>query len=223
VRGRFNPCCPLYAADASDSDDYIGGDSVEGKDTNKLLEGDAVNGIATKTPVPAPEPTQEDLIQPDVIPTKEPVAKPAPTEIPTPKPKPTAKPAPRPTPKKPRRGPLLCQHPCLRMRLPVPGLEVSKAAIAEIVMKRTAENFFGLLTTERKFTLSLVLENKGAATSYYTVVTLKSGDTSILTSDPEKEPGHVMPGSRLDVVYSLIVLGSYSGDLKLPAFCKSYS
>jgi hypothetical protein len=153
-----------------------------------------------------------------------PVVKPQPTEIPeipTPRPKPTAKPYVKPTPKKSAPRPTAVPTPVpTRAPIAFPGLEVSKAVISEIVMKRTAENFFGLLTTERKFTLNLVLENKGTSTSYYTVVTLKSGDTSLLTSDPEKNLGTVMRGSKLDIVYSLIVLGSYGGDLKLPLSVK---
>jgi hypothetical protein len=218
---------PAYATDTnygpSDSSDYLTSDSVEGKDTNKLLDGDLVDGVPTKVPAPAAT-ANEDMIEPDVVPTKAPVVKPQPTEIPeipTPRPKPTAKPYVKPTPKKSAPRPTAVPTPVpTRAPIAFPGLEVSKAAISEIVMKRTAENFFGLLTTERKFTLNLVLENKGPSTSYYTVVTLKSGDTSLLTSDPEKNLGTVMPGSRLDIVYSLVVLGSYGGDLKLPLSVK---
>jgi hypothetical protein len=204
---------PGYGADSnygpSEESDFITGDSVEGKDTNGLMDGSLVDAIATKTPYPTPEP--EPTLAP---PVKEPTPKPQPTAIPTPKPRPTPKKAaPRPTPVPPTPVPT-------RAPAAFPGLEVSKAAITETVMKRTAENFFGLLTAERKFTLSLVLENKGATGSYYTIANLKSGDTSVLTSDPEKNLGTVLPGSRLDLVYSLVVLGSYDGDLKLPLSLK---
>jgi hypothetical protein len=219
----------IYATDTnygpSESGDYLTSDSVEGKDSNKMLEGDAVQGIPTK--VPAAEPTAGDLIEPDVVPTRAPVVKPEPTEVPTARPMPTEKPVEKPTPK-PTPRKITHQHISHAVPTPVPtraavafpGLEVTRASISEIVMKRTAENFFGLLATERKFTLNLVLENKGASTAYYTVVDLKSGDTSILTNDPEKNIGTVMPASRQDVVYSLVVLGSYSGDLKLPLSVK---
>jgi hypothetical protein len=202
----------VYAADTnygpSEEGDFITSDSVEGKDTSGLLDGSLVDGIPTKTPYPTPEP--EDTIAPPPPPV-EPTPKPKPTAVPTAKPRPTPKKvAPRPTPVPvPTRPPV-----------GFPGLEVSKAVISEIVMKRSAENFFGLLTAERKFNLSLVLENKGGTASYYTVVNLKSGDTSVLTNEPEKNLGTVLPGSRNDLVYSLIVLGSYDGDLKLPLSLK---
>lgn len=210
-----------YAADnnygPSDSDDFLTSDSVDGKDTGGLLDGSLVDGIPTKTPYPTPA---EDIIEPDVVPTKEivrPTPKPEPTEEPTPKPKATAKP----TPKKITPRATVPPTPVpTRAAIAFPGLEVSKAAITETVMKRSMENYFGLLTTERKFTLNVVLENKGATAAYYTIVNLKSGDTSVLTNEPEKNLGTVMPGNRLDLVYSLVVLGSYDGDLKLPLALK---
>jgi hypothetical protein len=184
---------------------------VEGKDTNSLLDGGLVDAIPTKTPVPTPEP--EDTIAP----TKEPTPKPEPTAVPTkPRPKPTPKkaaPTPRPTPVPPTPVPT-------RAPLSFPGLEITRATIAEIAMKRDLDNYFGLFITERKFTVTVSFANKGATAAYYTTVSLKSGDTSVLTNEPDKNLGTVMPGSSQDLVYPLVVLGSYDGDLKLPLALK---
>jgi hypothetical protein len=160
--------------------------------------------VPTKTPVPA-EPT----IAPE--PTAEPTPKPAPK--PTPKPKVIIK-------KVIVRETVVTTPVPARAQAQFPDIAISKATILEIVGRKTAANFYGLLSTDRKFTLTLSLANNGRSTAMYTTAELKSGHTSVIPSEPEKNLGTVLPGSKMDLVYSLVVLASYDGDLKLPLTLK---
>ncbi|HRU38853.1 MAG TPA: hypothetical protein P5511_03170 [Candidatus Goldiibacteriota bacterium] len=201
----------ILAYGPSDSDEFLTSDAVESKDTSGLIEGDVVDALPTKTPKPAPtlEPVEE--LEPEPVPTP----RPKPTAVPTPKPRPTVKraaPTPVPTPV-PTAVPA-------RPQAVFPGILISKSSIDEIALKKSADNLFGLLATERKFKLTLTLENKGATTSYYTVATLKSGHTSVLMPESEKNIGTVLPGTSLELVYPVIVLASYDGDVKLPLSLK---
>jgi hypothetical protein len=184
---------------SSGDSDYIQAGTVEQKQTGDMLDSGAVEAKATKTPVPVAAPTRA----------------PEPTAVPTPRPRPAPvikKAAPRPT-RVPTPAPT-------RAAAAFPDLAISKANIEEIKQKGTVNNFYGLLSTDRKFTLTLSLENRGTSTALYTTVELKSGHVSILTNEPEKNLGSILPGSKLDLVYPVMVLASYDGELKLPLSLK---
>ncbi|MBP7793339.1 MAG: hypothetical protein KA120_09825 [Candidatus Goldbacteria bacterium] len=184
-----------YDYSIQEDNDYLQSEEVEKKDTGELIDSGIVDAKPTKTPIPTatPEPT----LEPTPKPTQKP--KPKPTPIPTPKPDPVTK---------------------IIKPVPFPSISITRTSILEIAQKKNLSNFFGLLSPERKFTLTLQIENSGPSTSYYTNVQLKSGHPSILIAEPEKNLKTILPGSRFDLVYNMVVLASYDGDLKLPLILK---
>ncbi|MCX8093966.1 MAG: hypothetical protein N3E50_07380 [Candidatus Goldbacteria bacterium] len=186
-----------YDYSTQEESDYLQSGEVEKKDTGELIDSGLVEAKPTKTPIPTPTP--------------EPTPKPTPKPIPKPKPKPTPVPTPEPKP-----------TPVPKIIKPVefPAISITKTSILELAQKKNLSNFFGLLSPERKFNLTLQIENSGQTSAYYTVVQLKSGHPSILIAEPEKNLKTVIPGSRLDLVYNMVVLASYDGDLKLPLSLK---
>jgi len=188
-----------YSSHQEESD-YLQSGEVEKKDTGELLDSGIVEAKPTKTPIPTPTP------------------KPEPTPIPTekPKPKPTPKPTIKPTPI-PQPTPVV-----IKTIKPAefPAISITKTSILELAQKKNLSNFFGLLSPERKFNLTLQIENAGPSAAYYTTAQLKSGHPSILIAEPEKDLKTVLQGSRLDLVYNMVILASYDGDLKLPLTLK---
>lgn len=182
--------------------DYLQSGNVDKKDTGEMLDAGTVTAKATKTPVP--------VVAPTTPPAPEPTAEP--TARPTPRPKPIIKKIThrvvQPTPEP------------VRAQAQFPDIAISKAVILEVEGKKTAANFYGLLSMDRKYSLTLSMENKGTSTAMYTTAVLTSGHTSVLVSDPEKNLGTVMPGAKLDLVFPVVVLVSYDGDLKLPLTLK---
>ncbi len=186
-----------YDYSTQEESDYLQSGEVEKKDTGEMLDSGLVEAKPTKTPVPTP--TLKPTPEPTPKPTSKPVIKPTP--VPTPEPKPT------PVPKtiKPAQ---------------FPAISITKTSILELAQKKNLSNFFGLLSPERKFNLTLQIENVGSTSAYYTIAQLKSGHPSILIAEPEKNLKTILPGSRLDLVYNMVVLASYDGDLKLPLTLK---
>lgn len=204
--GTYNSAPAGNTQSDENGSDFLQSGSVQKQDNSEMLESGEVTAKPTKTPVPAAVPTE--------IPAEIPTAAPAPTEVPTPKP------APRPVHRpKPVKHTEYKPEP-VRAQPQFPDIAVSKAAILEIVGKKTAANLFGLLSTDRNFTLTVSITNKGTTTGMYTTATLVSGHASVLTSQPEKNLGSILPGSSQDLVYPVVVLASYDGDLKLPLTLK---
>lgn len=182
-----------YDYSTQEESDYLQSGEVEKKDTGELLDSGLVEAKPTKTPIPTPTP------------------EPTPKPTPKPEPKPTRAPTPKPTPVTVTK---------IIKPAAFPAISITKTSILELAQKKNLSNFFGLLSPERKFTLTLQIENAGPATAYYTSTYLKSGHPSILIAEPEKDLKTVLRGSRLDLVYNMIVLASYDGDLKLPLTLK---
>lgn len=186
-----------YDYSTQEESDYLQSGEIEKKDTGELIDSGLVEAKPTKTSVPTP------TTEPTTKPTPKPTPKPKPTPIPTPIPKPT---------------PVTVTK--IIQPAVFPAISITKTSILELAQKKNLSNFFGLLSPERKFTLTLQIENAGPYTAYYTRAQLKSGHPSILIAEPEKELKTVLTGSRLDLVYNMIVLASYDGDLKLPLTMK---
>lgn len=188
-----------YDYSVKEESDYLQSGEVEKKDTGELLDTGLVEAKPTKTPTPTPEPTPEPTPKPK--PTPKSTHKPKPTPVPTPKPIPT----PIPTTIKPES---------------FPAITITKTSILELAQKKNLSNFFGLLSPERKFNLTIQIENAGPSSAFYTTAKLKSGHPSILIAEPEKDLKTILPGNRLELVYNMVVLASYDGDLKLPLSLK---
>ncbi len=188
-----------YDYSTQEESDYLQSGEVEKKDTGELLDTGLVEAKPTKTPIPTP--TKEPAPEPTPKPTPKPKPKPKPTLIPTPIPEPT---------------------PVTKIIKPMqfPAISITKTSILELAQKKNLSNFFGLLSPERKFNLTLQIENEGPSSAYYTNAQLKSGHPSILIAEPDKNLKTILPGSRLDLVYNMVVLASYDGDLKLPLTLK---
>jgi len=186
-----------YDYSTQEENDYLQSGEVEKKDTGELLDTGLVEAKPTKTPIPTPTPEPT----PEPTPKPTPKAKPKPTPVPTPIPKPT---------------------PITKTIKPVqfPAISIIKTSILELAQKKNLSNFFGLLSPERKFNLTLQIENAGPTSAYYTTAQLKSGHPSILIAEPDKNLKTILPGSRFDLVYNMVVLASYDGDLKLPLTLK---
>ncbi|MCX7698654.1 MAG: hypothetical protein N2114_04225 [Candidatus Goldbacteria bacterium] len=182
---------------AEEESDYLQSGAVEKKDTGELIDSGIVEAKPTKTPIPTPTP------------------KPTPVPTPKPTPKPKLRPTPVPTPE-----PIPTPIPKIIKPVEFPAISITKTSILELAQKKNLANFFGLLSPERKFNLTLQIENLGQTSAYYTVVQLKSSHPSILIAEPEKNLKTVIPGSRLDLVYNIVILASYDGDLKLPLSLK---
>ncbi len=196
----------------SPDDDLIESEAVEKQKNTDLLSVGEVEAIETDTPVPTstytPQPT------PTAKPTPKPTLKP--TEKPTPKPKPTVKPTVKPTPKptpKPRK-----KHRGTSKRKA--EFNIASAVMSEIAKKRTLKNYFGIFNAERKFSVTITIENSGRKSAFYTNVYLKSGHSSVIPTEPEKKLGTVLPQSKREFVFPLIILGSYDGPEKMPLSLK---
>lgn len=195
----------LFVAVFCFGSDFFTTNPVDEKQTGDFLTTGAVEAKATNTPVPPPPtPTPDDTPVPTAVPTKPPV-KPTPKPTIRPAQKPAAAPVLRPTP-----APVV-ERPMLR-----PEINITKASINELARNKTPDNLFGLLITDRKFTLNLEIENSGNGAAFYSSAKLITGDTSILVHDPDKNLQTILPASRRELVYSIVVLSDYAGNLKLP-------
>ncbi len=198
-----------FAAVMCFGEDFFTTNPVDEKETGDFLTTGTVQAKATDTPVPVPPThTPEDTAVPTQAPTKPPVKptpKPTPKPILKPTPKPTAAPVVRPT------AVPTAVRPALR-----PEINITKADISELARNKTADNLFGLLITDRKFTLAIEIENSGNGSAFYSSSKLISGDTSILIHEPDKTLQTILPVSRRELVYSLVILSDYEGDSKLP-------
>jgi len=194
------------------AEDLLEADAVDKREDSEYFNAGTVDAIPTDTPPPIPTDTPPPIPTATPKPTDKPTPKPTlkPTPKPTLKPKPTKKPTPKPTPKKKYK----------KTTVRYPEFNIARAEIVEIAQAKTAENLFGLFVSERKFTLTIVLENSGKRSSYYTVTNLISGHTSVIATEPEKQLGTVLPQSKRELVYPVLVLASYDGENKLPLSLK---
>ncbi len=192
--------------------DLIESEAVEKQENTDLLSVDEVVAVETNTPVPTstytPRPT------PTPKPTLKPTPKPKPTAKPTKKPtvKPTVKPTQKPTPK-PRK-----KYSGTSRRKA--EFNIASAVMSEMAKKRALKNYFGIFNAERKFSLTITLENSGRKSAFYTNVYLKSGHSSVIPTEPEKKIGTVLPQSKRELVFPVLVTGSYDGPEKMPLSLK---
>ncbi|MGD0566378.1 MAG: hypothetical protein ABSA34_03495 [Candidatus Goldiibacteriota bacterium] len=205
----------IWSQDAGQNEDYIDGDTVQKHDTGDMLDSGLVNKVEKPTAVPTPFPT--------AVPTA-PEATEPPTAVPTavPTKRPTPKPTPRPVIKKIVQKKQRAPEPTL-VPTPIPQapkraaeFSVIQATADELAKPRGLSNYFGIFDRDRKFRLMFTLQNTGEMPSLYTGATLKSGNSSIIISEPVKDMQTVLPADKREINFDILIMAAYSGDPKLP-------
>lgn len=136
-------------------------------------------------------------------------------------PRPTSTPLPTSTPKPVIKKTIIKVEPT-----PVPqpttvkilDFKISNIRVNEIAKPKNINNLYGLLETEKKLNLVLVLENSGNAVAFYTIATLKSKNPRILLYEPEKNLQTVLPNDKRELVFTFDIIQGYDGPPQLPLF-----
>ena len=185
-----------FMSDGPPLPDY--GEGLGADEQSDFLEAGAVEEQSTGSML------ESGVVKPVFRPTDTPLPTPVPTLKPTPKPTavPTKAPKPRPT--------------AARVTPQFPAFAVTSAFVVELAQKRTASNYYGLFGGERKFTVNIKLENQGNTTAFHTLAEIVSGNTSIISPEARKNLQTVLPKTDREIVYPLVVLSGYDGDIKLP-------